>query len=304
MIWLFVLVGVIAAILAAPYAMELRRRPPDPRDAPGQFAELSRGRTHYRWLGGARGPVAVCVHGLSTPSDVWEPLGAELCDLGYRVLIYDLYGRGFSDAVPGRQDADFLVEQLRELLDHEGLKEDLTLMGYSMGGSIVTAFAARHSHMVQKVVLFAPAGIEYTEPSRYQRMLRLSVLGAWLHALIEPFRLRRALAREAREGEVPLGAVRAAQIDRAGYFPAMMSSRRGILSDRQEDEHRAISRLDIPVYAFWGKADDVIPIKGLGTLAQWNRLALQETVAGAGHGLLLTRAKELGVLYRSLIRGE
>ena len=99
--WIVVLiVAVLAALAAVPFVQELRRRPPEAAHAPGRFAELSRGRTHYQWLGGARGPVAVCVHGLTTPSQVWSDYARELSDLGYRVLVYDLYGRGFPTRCP------------------------------------------------------------------------------------------------------------------------------------------------------------------------------------------------------------
>lgn len=304
MVWWILLAVIAAAIVSIPFVQELRRAAPDPSKAKGEFADLPGGRTHYRWFGGARGPVAVCVHGLTTPSDVWEPFAQELCDLGYRVLVYDLYGRGFSDNVTGGQSADFFVRQLKELLDDQGLEEDLILVGYSMGGSIVTAFTARYSHRVQRVVLIAPSGVDYEEEPFLRRILGLSSLGTWIHAAIEPFRMRRALAEEAGTGDPSLNQLRQAQIDRSGYFPALIASRRGILADRQEKEHRAISKLDIPLFALWGEEDDVIPIRSVGTLAQWNRVAQQETIPGAGHALVVTHAPELGALYRTLIRGD
>ncbi|MBM1221884.1 alpha/beta hydrolase [Ponticoccus sp. SC2-23] len=304
MVWWILIAVVAAAIVSIPFVQELRRDALDPSNAKGRFADLPSGRTHYRWFGGARGPVAVCVHGLTTPSDVWEPFARELCDLGYRVLIYDLYGRGFSDNVAGPQTAEFFVTQLRELLDDQGLEDDLTLVGYSMGGSIVTAFTARYSHRVQRVVLIASAGVEYDEEPFLRRILGLSFLGTWLHAAIEPFRMRRALAAEAGTGDPALHQLRLAQIERPGYFPAVIASRRGILSDRQEKEHRAISRLDIPVFALWGEEDDVIPIQSVGTLARWNRAALQDTIPGANHGLVVTHSRELAALYRTLVRGD
>lgn len=304
MVWWILIAVVAAAVFSVPFVQELRRKALDPTKAPGRYADLPGGRTHYRWFGGARGPVAVCVHGLTTPSDVWEPFAGELADLGYRVLIYDLYGRGYSDNVPGAQTADFFVRQLRELLEDQGLEENLTLVGYSMGGAIATAFTKRYSHLVQRVVLIAPSGIEYEEEPFIHRILGLSYLGTWLHAAIEPLRMRRALEEEAESVHQALIEVRKAHLDRPGYFPALISSRRGILADRQEKEHRAISKLDIPVFALWGEDDDVIPIRAVGTLAQWNRLARQETVPGAGHALVVTHSRELGSLYRTLIRGE
>lgn len=304
MVWWILIAVVAAAVFSFPYVQELRRKAPDPSRAPGRFADLPGGRTHYRWFGGARGPIAVCVHGLTTPSDIWEPFATELCDLGYRVLVYDLYGRGFSDNAPGPQTAGFFVDQLKNLLEDQGLDEELTLVGYSMGGSIVTAFTARYSHLVQRVVLIAPAGIEYEEAPFLRRIMGLSFLGTWLHAAIEPFRMRRALGTETEGEDASMLRLRLSQLDRSGYVPALISSRRGILSERQEKEHRAISRLDIPVFALWGEEDSVIPLRGIGTLAQWNRLARQETIAGADHDLVASHPRALGALYRTLIRGD
>lgn len=82
-----------------------------------------------------RGPVAVCVHGLTTPSFVWHGLARGLATFGYRVLIYDLYGRGYSDRAPGHQDQAYFLQQLNDLLEDQQIKGDITLLGYSMGGA-------------------------------------------------------------------------------------------------------------------------------------------------------------------------
>ena len=58
----------LAEALRTPVTREFQKR------APGQIAELSQGRTHYRWHGPENAPVAVCVHGLSTPSYVFAPM--------------------------------------------------------------------------------------------------------------------------------------------------------------------------------------------------------------------------------------
>ena len=99
MFWFFLLLLLVsvAGVAFWPFYQESRRprmNEATRRAAPGAFAELPRGQTHYQWLGAARGPVAVCVHGLTTPSFVWGPIAAGLGRLGFRVLVYDLYGRG------------------------------------------------------------------------------------------------------------------------------------------------------------------------------------------------------------------
>ena len=66
--------------------------------APGAFANLSDGATHYRLEGEGRArPLIVFVHGFSTPSFVWRGIIPKLTAAGYKTLRYDLYGRGWSD---------------------------------------------------------------------------------------------------------------------------------------------------------------------------------------------------------------
>ncbi|WP_150122055.1 alpha/beta fold hydrolase, partial [Sulfitobacter sp. HI0129] len=95
-------------------------------------------------------------------------------------LVYDLYGRGYSDRPRTRQDAQFFHRQLRELLDHVGVGDDITLIGYSMGGAIATSFAAEHPGRIQQLVLLAPAGMR-VPAGRMINIIRSSpLLGDWL----------------------------------------------------------------------------------------------------------------------------
>lgn len=304
MTWLIVLLVVIAILASLPIIQEARRSLPDPSLAPGEFADLSDGRTHYLWHGGARGPVAVCIHGLTTPSPVWDGLVPDLLRLGYRVLVYDLYGRGYSDNATGRQDARFFCRQLEELLADQNVTEDVTLFGYSMGGAIATSFTAGNPHLVQRVVLIAPAGIAIEEdrPDAFGR--KVPVIGAWLHSLVEPIRMRRALEREPQEMWPEILASRRAGLDRRGYFQAVLSSRKNMLADVQETEHRAISREGIPVLAVFAELDDVIPLRAMGQLTAWNRTARKEMIDGAGHDVAYAEGPLIAGIFRDFLREQ
>ena len=85
----------------------------------------------------------------------------------------------------------------------------------------------------------------------------------------------------------------AEQLDYKHYVPAVLASRRGILADVLRDEHRAIQSFDIPVLAVWGDEDQVIPASAIGSLAEWNRTAEHEVIAGAGHGLPYTHGPQI-----------
>ena len=272
------------------------------QDAPGSFAHLSQGVTHYRWHGPVRGPVLVAIHGLTTPSMVWAELAHGFAAFGFRVLTYDLYGRGYSDAYDGPQDAAHFVKQLEELLADQGVEQDVSLVGYSMGGSIATAFAAANLHRVDRLFLVASAGVETVESGFSQFCRRTGPIGSLVFATFAGPRMKRALQSDECALDVPgLKEHQLAQLDRRGFLPSVLASRRGLLSDRQEVEHRAIAQRNIPVFAVWGGADAVIPVSSVGTLAKWNRSAFQDVIDGAGHALPNTHSDELMAALRSQI---
>lgn len=298
MIWFLVFLLLLAAIAIWPFAREAMRNPMNDaarKDAPGEFAHLSQGITHFRWIGPVRGPVAVCVHGLTTPSMVWDAVAQGLALMGFRVLVYDLYGRGYSDRAPGPQDQDFFIRQLDDLLASQGVTEDVTLLGYSMGGAIVSAYTARNPDRVRRMILLAPAGMGHDLGKLAKFTRDTPILGDWLMLLRYP-----GLHRKGTEAERALptevkGIIdyQQAELDKRGFVPAVLASMRGILPRPLEQEHRAISREGISVIAIWGRDDTVIPLSAMGRLTQWNRMARQEVIDGAGHGLTYTHASAI-----------
>jgi len=287
------LLVVLLVVATLPWIIEALRKPMNASaraKATGKFATLSQGVTYYEWLGPIRGPVAVCVHGLATPSFVWRGLERGLAQLGFRVLIYDLYGRGYSDRPSGRQDQVFFRQQLGDLLEDQQVEGDITLFGYSMGGAIAATFTAAHPELIRRLVLLAPAGMG----SRTGRLIRFikstSVIGDWL--MLALFALRHRKSTE-KERDLPSSVENIVDLQQnelrfRGFVPAILSSMRGILSKPLKDEHKAIHRTGIPVLAIWGREDTVIPLKAMGTLVEWSRHARQDVIDGAGHGLLYT----------------
>lgn len=295
-------------LITLPYILEGMRKPvsaDELKEAPGDIVQLSKGATYYEWLGPVRGPVAVLIHGLSTPSAVWKDVAQGLVDSGYRVLVYDLYGRGLSDAPEGEQDSGFFLSQLDELLADQELTDDLTLVGYSMGGAIATAFAANEPHRMKRLILVAPSGIATNESGFSQFCRTKLILGDWLHGAMAGLRMRSTIARDlSAGGHADVINAQMCELKRRGFLPAILSSRRNMLEAIQEHEHRSISRDGIPVIAIWGDQDTVIPISAVGKLAQWNRMAHQEVVEGAGHALPYSHGEQVTSFLRNMLRSN
>ncbi len=300
---------ILAVVIATPLLIERNRsRMNDTARgaAPGQFAELSRGVTHYEWFGPAQGTTAVCVHGLTTPSFVWRSLAKGLALMGYRTLVYDLYGRGFSDRPKGPQDRQFFLDQLHELLAHQGVTDSFTLLGYSMGGAIATCFTAENPDRVDRLILLAPAGMGLTPNRLTDFIAKTPVIGDWMMLALFPAIFRRGIkAEQAKTGELlDVFEHQNDQLDYKGYVAAVLASRRGILTSVLREEHRAIQAAGIPVLAIWGDKDQVIPATAIGSVAEWNRTAEQQVITGAGHGLPYTHPDDIIEAIKSHITSE
>lgn len=307
MIWSPIIFILCVAVLAAiPRMIESRRQKIDAASregATGDFARFSQGITHYEWHGGARGKVIVAVHGLTTPKAVWDSTIPGLVAMGYRVLSYDLYGRGLSDAPGGLQDRHFFLRQLNDLLQHVGAKDEITLLGYSMGGAIVTAFAEEQPHRVAQVLLVAPSGI-VTRESRFSAFCRKTpLIGDWVHALIAPGRMRKdGVAAVPSEHAKRIQIEQLEQLSQQGYLDAILASRRGLLAEDMTGAHKRLGQLGIPVAAVWGDRDTVIPITALGELASLNHEARQDVVKGADHRLPFTHGDAVTASIRDLLK--
>ncbi len=289
---------VVLALVAWPIVREIRRAPMDAKarkSAPGKFATLSNGVTHYQWLGASQGPVAVCVHGLTTPSYVYHALAAGLGKMGFQVLIYDHFGRGYSDRPNMTQDADFFVKNLEELLEDQQVEGDITLIGYSMGGAVVTAFAAKHAARLRRLILIAPAGMGHDLGRMMKFMQAASLAGRWLMHMAYPASHRKGCEAERNLPTSVPGIVdlQLKELDYRGFIDAVLSSMRGLISSDMEAMHRNIAHANIPVLAIWGAEDAVIPIAAKDVLTERNPAAQNAVIAGAGHGLTYTHTKDV-----------
>ncbi|KAF8588115.1 alpha/beta-hydrolase [Ramaria rubella] len=151
---------------------------------------LPLGKTTYWILGPEDGPKVVLIHGISIPSLLWKYIGPFLAEKGFRVLIYDLFGRGYSEAPDTTYNADLYTTQLALLLQHVQF-EHAHIVGLSMGGGIAAAFAATFPNLVtEKIVFIASVGLTEALPSVSQsakvplmRKLQTECLSGYAHAV-------------------------------------------------------------------------------------------------------------------------
>ena len=302
----FYILLLLLGVVALPFLAEAMRRPVRRGEEPGLIAELPAGATHYRWSGPEGAPVAICVHGLSTPSYIFAATERSLNGLGYRVLTYDLYGRGHSARPVARQTSAFFIRQLDALIEDQKIEGPFLLVGYSMGGAIATAFAAARRDRVSRLVLIAPSGLVPIYDSVAGRIWTLPVLGDWLTRVVGGIALRRELVEHRSNATVipDLEDRQADETRKRGFLPALLSSRRHVLRESRDKDHRLLGREALPVLAIWGSEDPVIPLTSMGRLAELNPDAHHAQIAGAGHVLLQTHPAQVAEALRDFLKAR
>jgi len=267
---------------------------------PGRLISLRHGQTYYQLDEQTDRPLLVCIHGWSTSSYVWDPLKPLLREQGYRLLTYDLYGRGFSDRPDVQHTADLFTGQLTEMLARLGLNnERLNILGYSMGGAIAARFVSQRLEGVDRMLLLAPAGMVVRMPvlrfvaRSLPRALDSHILAALPRLLPRQFE-REAGGFEHRPEVAKIVHQQKRELEFRGYIPALLSSLKGVLGSNMAAEHRSIARSGVAVRSLFGTKDTTIPSPGAKDMFdQWYPEGVSDNIVGAGHGLTYTHPDQI-----------
>ncbi|KAI1437615.1 alpha/beta-hydrolase [Xylaria sp. CBS 124048] len=114
----------------------------------------------YEW-GPEDGERVLFVHGITTPAVALGEMARAMAARGYRVMMFDLFGRGYSDAPSDlTYDTRLYVSQILLVLASSPISwTKFRLIGYSFGGGVCVAFTRYFPHLVRSVCLTAPGGL-------------------------------------------------------------------------------------------------------------------------------------------------
>jgi pimeloyl-ACP methyl ester carboxylesterase len=118
---------------------------------PGRIVAVNGSGMHIHCTGQGS-PTVVLETGFGSDALDWRFVQAGLGKTT-RVCSYDRAGYGWSKSRPGPRDAGTIARTLHDLLDAAGIKRPLVLVGQSMGGVYVRAYAARYPREIAALVL-------------------------------------------------------------------------------------------------------------------------------------------------------
>jgi len=233
------------------------------REATGSFIQLTDGVTHYELSNSQLDQTVVLVHGFSVPYFIYDPTFEFLTKSGFRVMRYDLFGRGFSDRPKRRYNIELFVRQLGDLLDALGFTQPVTLVGLSTGGPITTTFTALHPERVDRLVLIDPIGARHLPISRILRVAAMPIVGEAVISLVGNERMVKNIASDFFDHGLveEFESQYIAQLQFKGFKRAILSTIRNHMLDSFLDYYQRVGRMDKPVLLFWGRNDPTVPFK-------------------------------------------
>ncbi|HJW16272.1 MAG TPA: alpha/beta hydrolase [Flavisolibacter sp.] len=107
----------------------------------------------------ANGKSVLLLHGKNFNGFYWKDVIAFLSGAGYRVIVPDQVGWGFSDKPDIHYSFHVLADNTRQLLDTLGIKK-VSLLVHSMGGMLGSRFVLMYPSMVDKLIYENPIGLE------------------------------------------------------------------------------------------------------------------------------------------------
>lgn len=259
--------------------------------APGQFIELKHGSVHYQLVGVPEGHVVVLVHGFSAPSYMWDNNVEALVARGYRVLTFDLYGRGYSSRPSVKYDKALFVEQIRELTSELIGSASFHIVGLSMGGAITSHYIATYPSTVFSVAYIAP----FNQPIDIGP-LTVPFLGKWLgYSFFVPNLPKNQLNDLTDPSRFPnWQRTFRIQMQYKGFRRAILSTGRYLITQDPTPDFEAVGKTPIAKLLIWGSGDKVI---GIEDAPRVQKLLGHNTtfikMDGAGHAMQYERASEV-----------
>ena len=224
------------------------------KNNPGEYVQLSKGYTYFEEANSdsAIGNV-VLVHGFSVPSYIMRTTFNSIKERGFRVIMMDLYGRGYSGNPNLPQTDELRATQVIELMKSRGIKK-ASIVGLSNGGRIISKIADIEPELIKDLFYIASSGFyayeEVNDKEVYQEEID--------NMILKYPEMAKGQVNDFFEGDkYPNWITQYEELQtHVGFARALISTTKNLVT--LDDIHKKIDSLNIPVYTFWGEFDNVV----------------------------------------------
>ncbi len=207
-----------------------------------------------------------------------------LVEAGFRVLRYDLFGRGFSDRPHAEYNIRLFVRQLRELLNTLGFKPT-NLVGLSMGGAISAAFINQYPDYVIRHVLIDPTGATRVVLPVSLEALKIPIFGELAFGLFGSAGMLKSIASDMFNPETVEHFQNQYKIQMKfkGFKRAILSTLRSGMLESFYETYVRVGELRKPTLLFWGTNDKTVLFDNSELIRQAIRHAEFHAIENCGH---------------------
>ena len=266
--------------------------------------------THIYSKTWGEGPPVVLIHGWPLSGDSWDPISHALAEAGYKAIAYDRRGFGRSSQPSGGYDYDTFADDLAEVLQFHDASENITLVGFSMGGGEIARYMSRHSGKgVSKIALISsvvpymlqdetnPDGVpQATFDEMTQAMLEDRA--AFFTGFFRDFYGVGLINHPVSDEVLHLSWITAMQ---AGLRPTLAAAKAFATTDFRPD----LQHFKVPTLLIHGTADKTVPIDP--TAREVARRVPGATLMeydGAAHGIFASHTEQLKNDLLAFIAGD
>lgn len=252
----------------------------------------------YKELGQGR-PV-ILIHGWPLSADSWDPIMMKLADNGLRAIAYDRRGFGRSDHAPTGYDYDTFADDLADVIEGAGAKQDIALIGFSMGGGEIARYMSKHGGRgVTQAVLISSVVPYLLQADDNPDGVPQATFDQMTAGMKKDFRHFFTGFFQDFYGDGWVSQKVSDEEKHWAWTTAMMASQNATLKSAKAfattDFRPDLASFTVPTLVIHGTADKTVPIDATGReVARYVSSAEIIEYDGEPHGIFATQTKRLG----------
>lgn len=244
------------------------------------------------------GEPVVLIHGYPLSGASWEKQTPALLNAGYRVITYDRRGFGKSSQPTDRYNYDTFAQDLQKLITQLKL-QDVTLVGFSMGGGEIARYFGRYgSKGVSKAVFIGAVPPFLLKTTDNPEGLDPSVMeDTKKAAAADRYAYFAEFFKNFHNTDLLLGKRVSEEVVRGSWNVAASASGTASVACVPtwfEDFRKDLTHVDVPTLVIHGDDDRIVPLAASGErTARLVKGARLHVVTGGPHCITWTHAEEL-----------
>jgi non-heme chloroperoxidase len=247
------------------------------------------------------GTPIVFIHGWPINHRMFEYQLTQLPKEGYRFIGIDLRGFGKSDCSLAGYSYNRMADDIRTVIDELKL-DNITLIGFSVGGAIAVRYMAKHSgYKVTKLVLIGAAAPIFTQKNDYPYGKSLEEINELMIAIqTDRPKMVADFGKNflAKDVSIPFSN----WLNSLGFEATALGTIKLLESLRDEDLRDDLGKIQVPTAIFHGILDKICPFTFAEMMNKQIEFSKLIPFEESGHGLIYDEKDKFNDELRAFLK--